>query len=198
MPRSFFVFFVNKLSKVGDLVGFSEFGGYLSSGTATKYGNINWITMQPQMQSIDSYLLHSLKTAAINDLPNLPIPAEVAIFIGQGTAEYNLKNPKFPVFNGKDIVKCSSSWASMTNRLFPYYLAALPPSTFMQQMIYFDQKNAKEFKETESFFQSNAECASAAIDHWWKSILSPNVTPAQAVQDVAKFVQNLYQNRACG
>lgn len=43
------------------MVGFSDKGGFLSSGYKTKYGLINWLTMQPRMQSVDAYIMDSLK-----------------------------------------------------------------------------------------------------------------------------------------
>jgi len=178
---------------VADLVGFNALGGYLSTGLDTKDGEINWLTMQPKMQSIDAYLMHSLQLA-VDDLPQVPISSPSASFIALSTAEFQKDNPQFPVFDALTISQCTTSWAFMINRLYNYYENAL--TNYQQQMVYFDEKDAPAFPETEIFFLKNAFCAGSAIDYWWNEI-QQGISPDKALADTNLFITANYQSGHC-
>jgi len=180
---------------VADMVGFSDQGGYLSSGLDTKYGNINWLTMQPKMQSIDSYLLHTLQLA-VDELPQVPISTPTAAFIARSTLEYRQQNPEFPVFDSTVITDCTTSWASMIKRLYNYYTNAITVTTYQQQMVYFDQNNSQNFMETEAFLLKNAVCAGSAIEYWWNEI-QLGISPDKAQADLQLYITAMYQSGIC-
>jgi hypothetical protein len=180
---------------VADLVGFNIDGGYLSSGLTTKFGNINWLTMQPKMQSIDSYLMHTLKLTA-NLLPQDPISTASAAFIATSTTQYQLTHPSFPVYNSTIISQCTTSWAEMINRLYNYYSSALSERTYQEMMVYFDELNSTSFNQTELLFKENAFCAAVAIQFWWNEI-NEGVAPDKAVTDTQQFITDMYQMGSC-
>jgi len=181
---------------VADLVGFHALGGYLSTSLDTKYGKINWLTMQPKMQVIDAYILHSLQLS-VNNMPRVPISNSTSAFVAQSTLQYQQDGrPQFPVFNSTVISNCTTSWASMINRLYNYYFNAITAQTYTTQMVYFDQQNAQTFAQTETFFLRNAGCAGMAISHWWR-LIQQKIPPDDAFAATVQFVNDLYQGNQC-
>jgi len=182
---------------IGDYVGFFDKGGYLSSGYKTKFGNINWLTMQPRMQSIDAFILDSLGlTKNQSYLPQKYFSTNTAEFVSTATAGFSPSHPGFPSFNSSVISDCTASWIDMVKRLYNYYVHANPKETYIANMIYFDQQNAGSFDETKAYFMKNALCSSTAISSWGQDIGS-GTSPAKAVDNVEKLVQQFYGQGMC-
>lgn len=179
---------------ISDLVGFFPTGGYLSNGTLTKRGLINWITMWPKMASIDSYYMNNLKNQ-YTKLPNIPISSDIASFISNSTVAYSKIHSNFPVYTSQEIQECSNEWSSMINRLYDYYYNVLTIDFVQNQLIYFDQLSATNWNSTEQFLLKNQFCITQSIYFWWNAISIS--TPEDAMKKTIGFITDQYQNGLC-
>ena len=165
---------------IGDLVGFSKYGGYLSNVTA----GVNWVTMWTKMQAIDSYLFQTRNMSSFS-VPYLN--ATLMEFFSQDIWVVGKLN-----FSASVLLECGNAWIDVQNQLLGLYRVQ---GDMTKQLSYFDTRGRSPVSTVRALTK-NVNCAIRAVSFFIGEITQGS-DPKKALADLDASIQTWYNQAIC-